>query len=559
MHTKIRLTLPKVAMISVAVLIFSIGIQALGAGAWTPPTAPPPGGNVAAPINAGSAGQTKIGGLILNTGSAPNGLIVQNGNVGIGTMTPTANLDVKGTINTDNLLYLTDVNTSNSLQQRKAIYNWDGSFVVANVSNSGAWQKTNFSIDPTGNATFDGNTTFLSNVTARAGLTVNSICLNGTCRSTWPTGTGGGTTAPPPTAKAPTCTLSPVSGSSINITSGGLARIAYTTTGATSFSVNSGVGNLTPVASGQFNKQPTSTTLYTGTATGAGGTGTCNILVTITSPLPPTTFFTTAGAHTYKVSDSRVKYLKVTVSGSPGANGVGQYHGYGAPGAKVSGSIPVKYGEVLNITVGNKNGIGGGGLGGNSTCSGTTYGCTGPGGNGGGASIVRATGGVLTIVAGGGGGGGGANASTVANAGGGGLGGSSSTGTLGAGYKGADGEPYYKYSATTKNAYPRGGGGGTLTGGGAGGWTGAYGSSLFSGNAGAYLQGGSAARGSTGSYSGGGGGGGYYGGGGGGSNYDGSGAGGGGGSSYFSSNVINKSYDGYSSQAEVVIVPSTTP
>lgn len=58
--------------------------------AWTEPSQAPPGGNVSAPLNAGPTGQSKEGGLILNTGGAANGLIVQqgtstfNGNVCIG-------------------------------------------------------------------------------------------------------------------------------------------------------------------------------------------------------------------------------------------------------------------------------------------------------------------------------------------------------------------------------------------------------------------------------------------------------------------------------------------
>jgi hypothetical protein len=68
------------------------------AKAWTEPSGTPPGANVGAPITAGAAGQTKIGGLILNTGGATNGLIVQSGNMGIGTTTPAQKLDVNGNV-----------------------------------------------------------------------------------------------------------------------------------------------------------------------------------------------------------------------------------------------------------------------------------------------------------------------------------------------------------------------------------------------------------------------------------------------------------------------------
>jgi hypothetical protein len=64
--------------------------------AWTEPISNPPLGNIAAPLNISKTGQTKLGGLILNTGGAPIGLIVENGKVGIGTRNPLQKLDVVG-------------------------------------------------------------------------------------------------------------------------------------------------------------------------------------------------------------------------------------------------------------------------------------------------------------------------------------------------------------------------------------------------------------------------------------------------------------------------------
>ncbi len=77
------------------------------AGAWTnPPTGSPPGcSNPAipgcnAPLNVSSAAQSKIGGLVLGTGSVSGmGLWVKNGNVGIGNSDDaTSKLDVNGDI-----------------------------------------------------------------------------------------------------------------------------------------------------------------------------------------------------------------------------------------------------------------------------------------------------------------------------------------------------------------------------------------------------------------------------------------------------------------------------
>ena len=93
MNTLIKDSL-KVIIVSVVVLL-SVYLV-LAQGGWAEPTLAPPGGNAAAPLNTGSTGQSKSGGLILNTGGAINGLIVSSGKVGIGTANPGSPLHVQG-------------------------------------------------------------------------------------------------------------------------------------------------------------------------------------------------------------------------------------------------------------------------------------------------------------------------------------------------------------------------------------------------------------------------------------------------------------------------------
>jgi len=73
-------------------------LLALQVVAFSEPTQTPPGGNVPAPINVGSAQQTKSGGLTVGSlaslGSAF--LATNSGNVGIGTINPSQKLDVIG-------------------------------------------------------------------------------------------------------------------------------------------------------------------------------------------------------------------------------------------------------------------------------------------------------------------------------------------------------------------------------------------------------------------------------------------------------------------------------
>ncbi len=89
------------------------------------------------------------------------------------------------------------------------------------------------------------------------------------------------TVAPPP--PAPTCTLA---ASPTSVTTGSSSTLSWTTTNAASFTIDQGVGSVTPVSSGTHLVSLTATTTYTGIAIGPGGSVHCTATVTITKPPP---------------------------------------------------------------------------------------------------------------------------------------------------------------------------------------------------------------------------------------------------------------------------------
>lgn len=91
-------------------LFFSVFFA--NAQVWTPPTQIPPLGNPSPPLHEGGTAQSKIGGLLIATGSVTNGLIVQNGNVGIGVLSPTQKVDVDGYVKGTGLCIGSDCKTA---------------------------------------------------------------------------------------------------------------------------------------------------------------------------------------------------------------------------------------------------------------------------------------------------------------------------------------------------------------------------------------------------------------------------------------------------------------
>lgn len=70
--------------LALGAMLLAMGVQ-VGAQTFTPPPSAPPNSNAYAPLNTSGSGQTKVGGLVLNTGAATVGLSVPNGRIEIGT------------------------------------------------------------------------------------------------------------------------------------------------------------------------------------------------------------------------------------------------------------------------------------------------------------------------------------------------------------------------------------------------------------------------------------------------------------------------------------------
>ncbi len=74
----------KITVLTFGILVISF-LAAFYVVAWQEPSSAPPNGNVSVPLNTSNTGQSKAGGLILNTGGAVNGLVVDKGNLCLGT------------------------------------------------------------------------------------------------------------------------------------------------------------------------------------------------------------------------------------------------------------------------------------------------------------------------------------------------------------------------------------------------------------------------------------------------------------------------------------------
>lgn len=132
-----------VLMVSVSILSFSLSYFALAA-AWTGPGNNPPNPNLEPPLNVGPVGQSKIGGLILNTGGAPLGLVVQKGKVGIGTAAPVDKLQISSALSgSDDSSIMIENSNPTDAKTRLRFVTDAGEFLISRTSTTySPWQAS---------------------------------------------------------------------------------------------------------------------------------------------------------------------------------------------------------------------------------------------------------------------------------------------------------------------------------------------------------------------------------------------------------------------------------
>ncbi len=169
---------------------------------------------------------------------------------------------------------LTEVPVCTLIATPTAIQNGGSSTLAWTTDNA-----TSFSIDQGINA--------VTPVTAGTRSVSPTVTTTYTGTATGPGGTVNctATVTVTSTSPAPVCTLvaNPVA-----VQLGGSSTLTWTTQNATTFSIDQGIGAVTPTSGGSHLVTPTVTTTYTGTATGPGGTVTCAATVTVTTSPPPT-------------------------------------------------------------------------------------------------------------------------------------------------------------------------------------------------------------------------------------------------------------------------------
>ncbi len=198
-------------MLGAIIIGFLFTVAVSKVGAWTEPTAAPPGGNVGAPINTsnitqGKTGSLYVGGIGPSGAANTNGLIVDYGNVGVGTTSPGAKLHVVGsgrfevlagnnvTIGTPSgVPGMTFISTTRADIRKNA----DSLSLLAGTTTGMPLTTNGVTIKSGGNvgigtaspgAKLDVNGLILSRGYVQA---ATGFCIGGSCIESWPSGLSG--------------------------------------------------------------------------------------------------------------------------------------------------------------------------------------------------------------------------------------------------------------------------------------------------------------------------------------------------------------------------------
>ena len=153
------------------------------------------------------------------------------------------------------------------------------------------------------------------------------------------------------TVPTPAPVIDSFSASSTLITVGQSITLSWSTTNATSASIDQGVGSVTPVASGSKSVTPTANTTYTLTA--GGGAGTTAATATVTVKVKPRIDSFTASSTTITVGQSSTLRWRTTNATSTSINkGVGSV----TPVASGSKSVSPSTTTTYTLTAGNAAG-----------------------------------------------------------------------------------------------------------------------------------------------------------------------------------------------------------
>ena len=138
-----------------------------------------------------------------------------------------------------------------------------------------------------------------------------SLLLSNACGGGGNSGGGG--------KQTPTATLA---ASPTTIMEGQTATLSWTTTNATSASIDNGVGAVQPVSAGSVTVTPSTTTTYTLTATGSGGTATAQATITVQVG-PPTATLTASPTSITSGQTATLTWTTTNATSATIDNGIG--------------------------------------------------------------------------------------------------------------------------------------------------------------------------------------------------------------------------------------------